>query len=115
MLRGLLPVCLLVGILVFAASSLREKKPAPAALPSSPDANHQVSAACETAIRQQARGPFRVIAFRSALVAEERGGYVISGSVETQSAAGDLQRKKYLCRFHRDALGGLVLDERTMY
>ena len=61
------------------------------------------------------RAPFRVIAFRSALVAEERGGYVVSGTVELQSAAGDLQRKRYFCRVHPDARAGMVLDEGKMY
>lgn len=108
-------VALAVGALVFTIHGLGKKKPSPAPPPGGGDINHRVSAACESAIRQQARGPFRVIAFRSTLVSEEQRGYVVSGSVDLQSAAGDLQRKRYFCRFHRDDQAGLVLDEGKTY
>lgn len=113
MLKGLAVVCLSIGALVYLGSRLGGKEIPQA--PRSLDGKRQVAAVCEAGIRDQARGPFRVIAFRSALVAEERGGYVVSGTVELQSAAGELQRKRYFCRLHPDARAGIVLDEGKMY
>ena len=113
MFKWLAVACLSIAALVYLGSRLGVKE-----IPQTPrslDGKRQVAAVCEAGIRDQARGPFRVIAFRSALVAEERGGYVVSGTVELQSAAGELQRKRYFCRLHPDARAGMVLDEGKMY
>ncbi|MHB8835769.1 MAG: hypothetical protein ACYC9Y_08670 [Candidatus Methylomirabilia bacterium] len=115
MLMGLAVGCLAVGILVYVGSRLKEQRAAPAPPPSALDGKRQAAATCEAGIRDQARGPFRVIALRSVLVAEERSGYVVSGTVELQSAAGELQRKRYFCRVHPDARAGMVLDEGKMF
>ncbi len=109
--KGIAVACLAIGVLVFVGRRPGEREPQPSAPPSAPDAKRQASAACEAALRQQARGPFRVISFRSTLVAEERGGYVVSGSVELQSVAGEVQLRPYYCRFHGDIQAGMVLDE----
>jgi hypothetical protein len=116
MLKGVAVVCLALGVLGYVGGRLRGPDPSsPPPAPIVADSKHQASAICETAIRAQARGPFRVIAFRSALVAEERGEYVVTGTVELQSTAGDLQRKRYFCRVHPDPRAGMVLDEGKMY
>ena len=82
-----------IGILVYVGNRRRgQESRAASPPPSALDGKRQAAATCEAAIRQQVRGPFRVIAFRSALVAEERGGYTVSGTVELQSIAGDVQR-----------------------
>ena len=109
-------VCLASGILVYVGSRLRGQNPSsPTPAPIVTDGKHQAAATCEAAIRQRVQGPFRVITFRSALVAEERGGYAVSGSVELQSTAGELQRERYFCRLHPDAHAGMVIDEVKMY
>jgi len=69
------------------------------------------AATCENAIGQQVRAPFRVIAFRESRVGKEQEGVVVSGTVEVQSAAGEVQRRRYSCRLHPDERGALVLDE----
>ena len=115
MLKGAAVACLAIGILVYVGNRLRGQdlvKPPPA--PIVAHGKQQAAASCETAIRKQVRGPFRLIAFRSTLVAEEREGYVVSGTVELQSTAGELQRRRYFCRVHPDARGGMVLDEGRM-
>jgi len=116
MLKGLAAVCLAIGILVYVGSRFRGQGPSsPTPPPVVADGKHQAAATCEAAIRAQVPAPFRVIAFRSTLVAEEREGSAVSGSVELQSAAGELQRKRYFCRVHPDARAGMVLDEGKMY
>lgn len=116
MLKGIAVVCLALGVLVYVGGRLRGPDPSsPPPAPPVADGKHQAAATCEAAIRQQVRGPFRVIAFRSALVAEERGGYVVTGTVELQSTAGDLQRQRYFCRVHPDPRAGMVLDEGKMF
>ena len=116
MLKGIAIACLALGVLVYVGNRLRGGDPSsPPPAPIVADGRHQAAAACEAAIRQQVRGPFRVIAFRTALVAEERGGYVVSGTVELQSAAGELQRKRYFCSIHTDPRAGMVLNEGKMY
>lgn len=115
MLKGIAAGCLAIGLLVHVGNRLKEQKAAQVPPPSVVVGRHQAAAACETAIREQVRGPFRVISFRSVLVAEERAGYVVSGTVELQSAAGELQRKRYFCIVHPDANAGMVLDEGKMY
>jgi hypothetical protein len=115
-LRWIAVVCLASGILVYVGSRLRGQEPSsPTPTPIVADGKHQAAATCEAAIRKRVQGPFRVIAVRSALVAEERGGYAVSGSVELQSAAGELQWRRYFCRVHPDAHAGMVLDEGKMY
>lgn len=115
MLKGLVAGGLAIGILVYVGGRLKEQAAAPVPPPSALEGQHLAAATCEAAIRDQARGPFRVIAFRSSLVAAERGGYVVSGTMELQSAAGELQRKRYFCRVHPDAQAGLVLDDARVY
>jgi hypothetical protein len=115
LLKGLAVVCLAIGILVYVGNRLTKQKAAPAFLPSALDGKRQAAATCEAAIRDQARGPFRVISFRSVLVAEERPGYSVAGTVELQSAAGELQRRRYFCRVHPDARAGMVLDDAKVY
>lgn len=112
---GIAVACLVIGVLVFVGRRLGEREPPPPASPSLPDAKRQAAAACEVALRQQARGPFRGISFRSTLVAEELGGYVVSGSVELQSVAGEVQLRRYSCRFHSDLQAGMVLDDGIIY
>ena len=114
-LKGIAVALLTVGILIYVGNRLTGHDPAPPPPPSGADGKRQAAATCETAIRAQVRAPFRVIAFRSALVAEERGGYAVSGAVELQSTAGELQRKRYFCRVHPDAAAGIVVDEVKMY
>lgn len=115
LLKGLAVGCLTIGILVYVGNRLKEQKAAPVPPPGIADGKHQAAATCEAAIRDQARGPFRVIAFRSSLVANEREGYVVSGTVELQSAAGELQRKRYFCRVHPEAQAGMVSDDARLY
>lgn len=110
-LAGIAIGILAIGILVYVGNTLKRQKTTPVPPPVSLDHKRQASATCEVAIRLQVRAPFRVIAFRSTLVAEEQGGYVVSGTVELQSTAGDLQRKRYFCGVHPGASGGMVLDE----
>lgn len=112
---GLAVVCLAVWLLFHVGNRLQEEKAAPVPPPRALEGKRQAAATCEAGIRDQARGRFRVISFRSALVAEERAGYVVSGTVELQSAAGELQRKRYFCRVHPEARAGMVLDEGRMY
>lgn len=115
-LKGLALGCLAIGILVSVGSRLKGPGPSPAPLPpSAADGRGRATATCQTAIRQQVRAPFRVIAFRSALVAEERAGYAVSGTVELQSAAGEVQRRKYWCRVRPDAGAGMLVDEGKLY
>lgn len=113
-LKGLAVICLLIGILVYVGNRLRGQEKADIAPPGAIDGKRQAAATCEAGIRGQVRSPFRVIAFRSTLVAEERGVFSVSGTVELQSFAGDLQRKRYYCRVHPDARAGMVLDEGTL-
>jgi len=116
-LKGIAVGFLAIGILIYAGNLLRGQDPSPPPTPPPPsvaDGKRQAAATCEAAIRQQARGPFRVIAFRSVLVADERGGFVVSGTVELQSTAGDLKRQRYFCRVHPDPRAGMVLDEGRM-
>ena len=115
LLKGIAVGCLAIGILVYVGNRLREQAPLPPPPASTPDGKGQAAAACEAAIRKQARAPFRVIALRSILVAEETPGYTVTGSVELQSAAGELQRKRYFCKVHPDARAGMVLDEGKIY
>ena len=115
LLKGIAVGLLAIGILFYVGNRLRGHVPSPPSPPSGADGKRQASATCETAIRAQVRAPFRVIAFRSALVAEERGGYAVSGAVELQSTAGELQRKRYFCRVHPDADAGIVVDEVKTY
>jgi hypothetical protein len=111
LLGGLAAVGLAVGVLVSVGNRLREPAaPAPAAAPA-PGSKRLASATCEEAVRRQVRAPFRVISFRSSLVAETSGGFVVTGSIELQSAAGDVQVKRYFCKAHRDAQKGFVSDE----
>lgn len=114
-LAGLAIVCLAVGLFVFVGRRLGEKEASPVAPASVPDGKSRAVALCESHIRKQVRAPFRVIAFRSPLAGEERGGYMVSGTVELQSAAGDLQRKKFWCRISRDAAAGMLVDEGKLY
>lgn len=104
-------LCLAIGILVYVGKGLREQRTPPVPPPISLDDKRQAAEACEAGIRKQVRAPFRVIAFRSSLVAEVQEGYAISGSVELQSVVGEVQRKRYFCRVHRDVRAGMVLDE----
>jgi hypothetical protein len=115
LLKGIAVGCLAIGILAYVGNRLKEQAPPPAPPPSAPDGKRQAAAACEAAIRKQAPAPFRVIAFRSTLVAEETPGYTVSGSVELQSAAGELQRKRYFCSIHPDASAGMVVKEGKIY
>lgn len=110
-LKAVAAGCLVAGILAVAAHRHRAQETAPVSPPDIPESKRQASATCESAIRQQVRAPFRVIAFRSALVAKEKAGYAVSGSVELQSMAGEVQLKRYFCRVHPDARTGMVLDE----
>jgi hypothetical protein len=113
-LKGLTVALLAAGVLAYVGTARRDKQPPPAA-PVSLDVKHQAAAACETAIRRQARAPFRVIAFRSTLVADDRGGHTVSGSVELQSAAGEVQLKRYFCRVRPDGQAGMTVDEGKVY
>ncbi len=79
--------------------------------PAGLDLKRQAVAACEDGIRRQVRAPFRVIAFRTALVAEEQGIFAVSGTVELQSVAGELRLRRYSCRLRREARSGVVLEE----
>ena len=99
------------GFLIYAGNQFGAKTELAAPAPTGTDGQRQAVAVCEGSIRQQARAPFRVIAFRSTLIAEEKAGYVISGSVELQSAVGELQRRRYFCRVRTDPRSGLILDE----
>jgi Na+-transporting methylmalonyl-CoA/oxaloacetate decarboxylase gamma subunit len=111
MIAGIAVGFLAIGILIYVGSSIKKQKTSTTPPPVSVDGKRQAAATCEAAIRLQVRAPFRVIAFRSTLVGEERGGYVVSGTVELQSAAGELQRKRYSCKVHPDPRTGMVLDE----
>jgi hypothetical protein len=111
MLKGIALACLAVGILAYVGSRRREQHLSPAPPPIFAGSKQQAAAICEAAIRLQVRAPLRAIAFRSILVAEDGAGYAVSGSVELQSTAGDLQRKRYYCRARSDASSGMVLDE----
>ena len=115
LLKGIAVGCLAIGILAYVGNRLKEQAPLPRPPASTPDNKRQAAVTCEAAIRKQARAPFRVIALRSTLVAEEPPGYTVTGSVELQSAAGELQRKRYFCRVHPDSQAGLVLDEGKIY
>jgi hypothetical protein len=111
-LRGVVLGSAAIGLLVFAGYRLRERKPPPPHRPPSAlDGKQRATATCEAAIRQRARAPFRVIALRSTLVADDREGYVVSGSVELQSIAGEVRRSRYFCRVHPDERAGMLLDE----
>ncbi len=114
LLKGLAVACLAAGLLVYAGKSLRERRNAPVPPPSGLEGERQAAATCEAAIRGRVRAPFRVIAFRSSLVAAEVAGYAVSGTVELQSTMGEVQRKRYFCRVHPDARTGMVLDEGRM-
>ena len=115
-LKAIVVIGLAIGMLVYVGNRRRAEQAAPVPPPGAVDGKHRAAATCESAIRDQVRGPLRVIAFRSSLVAEEAGGgYAVSGSIELQSTSGDLQRKRYLCRFHRDVGGDLVPDEVKMF
>ena len=113
MFKGLAVVCLSIGIMVYVGNRLRDKAgvTTPTTPPSVAGGKHQAAATCEAGIRRQVRAPFRVIAFRSSLVAEERGGFSVTGTVELQSIAGEVQRKRYFCQVHLDPQAGMVLDE----
>lgn len=115
LLRGLVVVGFAVGILQYVGGRLKEQAAAPIPASSALEAKHLAAATCEVSVREQVRGPFRVIAFRSVLVAEEQVGYVVSGTVELQSAAGEQQRKKYFCRVHPDGNAGMTLDDARLY
>ena len=102
--------CVAAGILAFGVRRQAERQNAPTPPAAAPDARRQAAATCETAIRGQVRAPFRVIAFRSALVAEERGAYAVSGTVEVQSVAGEVRRQRYSCRIRQDPQSGMVAE-----
>lgn len=91
-------VACLVLAAVYAARRLGEQPPPPAPPLPAMEAKLQASAACEERIRREVRSPFRVIAFRSGLVAEDQAGHVVTGTVDLQSVTGDLQRRRYRCR-----------------
>jgi len=110
MLAGIAIACVVAGILAYGARRQGEQQSAPAPPQAGPDAKHQAAATCEAAIRGQVKAPFRVIEFRSALVAEERDGYAVSGTVELQSVAGEVRRQRYSCRIRRDPRSGMVSD-----
>jgi hypothetical protein len=111
LLGGIAAAGLAIGLLVSVGNRLRE----PEALPPPPlpgsEGKRLAAATCEEALRRQVPAPFRVISFRSSLAAEASGGFVVSGSVELQSTAGEVQVKRYFCKAHRDAQKGIVADE----
>jgi hypothetical protein len=110
-LRAVVAVSVVVGIFVFVGRNLatRGVPDAPPRGPATPTA--QAAAACEDFVRGQVRPPFRLIAFRSSLVAEERGAYVVTGTVELQSVDGVVKRRKYRCQVRANAGAGMVVDE----
>jgi hypothetical protein len=113
--KAVVAVCLVAGAFVFLGKRLGQREAPPPPHPVALDAKRQAGAACEERVRREVREPFRVIAFRSALVAEEKGGYVVSGTVDLQSLSGELQRKRYWCSVQPDARARLVAGEGRLY
>jgi len=106
---------LLGGVVVFGKRLRGQLALPPPAPPQEMVDKRQAAAACEEHTRRGVKSPFRVIAFRSGLVAEEEGGFVVSGTVDLQSLAGELQRKRYWCRVRRDGQAGAVVGEGRLF
>ena len=100
-----------IGVLVYVGQQIKEPVAPPPPLSSAREGKNQAVTVCEAAIKRQAPAQFRVIAFRSTLVAVEQTGYAVSGSVELQSLAGEVQRKRYFCRIQPDSRGGMVPEQ----
>jgi hypothetical protein len=58
----------------------------------------EAAAACEEYIRGVVPTPFRVTGFPASRVSDAEGGQVVAGTVDLQSLAGEVQRKRYWCR-----------------
>jgi hypothetical protein len=114
-LAGLAVVGLAVWLLLDVGGRLQRPSPSPAPAAPGSDDKRRAVAACEAAIRNRAPAPFRVISFPASRVSDGARGYTVSGSVDLQSASGELQRKRYTCSVRADGGAGMLVDEGRIY
>lgn len=107
--------CIILGLFISVGGRIGDRAASTPRPSDKPDAKSQAYAACETHIAEQVRAPLSVKSFRPGLVAQERGGYTVTGTVELQSAAGTPHWKRFRCRVRPGDAAGIVIEEGVVY
>jgi len=115
LVASVVAIGLVIGGFVYLGGRGLEREGTPAPAPAPLAGKRLAAAACEEHIAGIVAPPLRVIAFRSSLVAEGEGGVVVSGTVDLQSLAGELQRRRYWCRVSPGAAGGPAVEDGRLY
>lgn len=108
-------VGLIVGVLLVVRRNTAERGgPAPLRQPGEVETQRAYKV-CEEYIRRHPPATFAVTSIASGLVAAEREGFAVSGTVELQDPAGAAVRRRYSCKVLADPRSGLLVKEGNIY
>lgn len=70
---------------------------------------------CEHYIKRHPPATFSVSSIASGLVAQDKDGFAVTGTVELQDPAGAAVRRRYSCRVLPDEKTGMIVEEGRIF